>query len=212
MYSYQILPINKNSYLVRYLSDTAVLSVVEFVNLLAKSNKFREVVNQSVMSIPLEAFYFESVPMSAISGSLDFFWIAEKTIFGKNKKANPEPFLQYFEKSRKKVIKFMSPSGTILISPNSIGNFEQFLHLKSFCQYATKIVIDQFWKMIGNETKKILQIKRSKITTNQTWWLKTHGHAVDYLHFRIQKNTNLFVTQDLFDEYHAYQFYNYIVR
>ena len=183
--------------LFRSLKDGNVLSVKQFLHLLKKNDTFITVVNESIIDIPYSAIYYEGCPMNDLDRS--YFYVAVKTDFGKIK-ADYSKFNQHFKDPTIDIVSFKSHSGNTMISPYPDKNYTDYLHLKMFCQKADKNLIFKFWKKIGKKTIKMLK-------EHPVVWMKTHGFAVHYLHFRIQKSSTLYVTKELNEIDSAYKLY-----
>lgn len=190
MFTYHYTKIKNNSILVKYKNNYKTINVKDFLLLLLTDVDFINCVNQSIINCPFDAIYYESMPIGKNNLNKDYFCIFVFTHFPKIK----ADYRSFKEKINIKIeiSTFKSLSGiTTLIVPNYYNrNYEKFLHLKMFIKFASAEQTIYFWKEIGKEATK--QLKKNKII-----WLKTHGKAVYYLHFRIQNSTNLYVTKGL---------------
>jgi len=200
-YSFEYINIDDNSYIVQFKNTVTnkIVTASHFINLLNSSSFFRTVVNNSISRSKFPGLFFEGMPINNTNLNAPYFYFAIKTEF-ENILPDPTPFLKYFKDPTQKVSAFQSLSGNTLISPFPI-NYSKFLHIKTFCKYATPDVVDSFWKKIGQEAIKKLN--------SGTIWFKTHGHDVNYVHFRIQNNTKLFVKNLILKDVNtALNFYN----
>jgi hypothetical protein len=76
-----------------------------------------------------------------------------------------------------------------LIVPKPIKNNTNYLNLRTFLSSAPENQIIEFWS-------KIAHIATEYLKYNSVIYLKTHGFAVPWLHFRIQKNNKYYFTKE----------------
>lgn len=204
MFHTEIRKINNNQYIIRYLQQPSQLPVTcgQFIHLLKINELFRQTVNQSIINVPLGAFFFESrVLNNQEHSNQPFFWVAISTKF-LNPISKPGPFVKYFT-GKSPIVVFPSLNqNTLLVVPDGkydlIENIQQnIVHLKQFCKLGSSLTIDDFWK----------EIALTATDFKGNYWLKTHGHGVNYLHFRVQPNIDLFSLAILKEVANCNQFY-----
>jgi hypothetical protein len=141
-------------------------------------------------------------PINATNLNDPYFFIASKTIFP-NIDADPSSFKSKFLLHADGQVTAVFPNlgkDCILIVPYPRGHYQGFLHLKQYIQKSDLISRDDFWKNIGAVSKQLL-------SDGKTIYLKTHGHGVHYVHFRIQINNKYYVTAELATIDSSRQFY-----
>ncbi len=202
-FTYQIVPWSNKflgikttvrGYGIRFYDSVGkrLITVNDFINLLYGSDEFRNTVISSLQNIPYKAYFYKGSPMSTTNKNDPYYFVVIETKYP-DIKSNPTPFVSSFvlpTNKNKSVATFTSNSGNTLIAPMPIGPFERYLHLKQFLTYASPQVKHQFLKTIGEEVYK-------QVAAGKTVWINTHGHAVYYLHFRIQNNTYLYDFSDM---------------
>lgn len=121
-------------------------------------------------------FYFEC---SKITNLSNYFVIALIKTYFPNKNIDLITYQKYFEScnSINKIVSFNSLSNnTRLICPYPENDF---IHFKRFLQLGTDEIIFDFFQTLINESISFL-------TKHKILYLKTHGHSVNYFHFRLQ--------------------------
>jgi hypothetical protein len=82
-------------------------------------------------------------------------------------------FNSYIKKSKGDSVSFYSPSGTLLVIPR-----KGYINLMDFTFNASPREWVNLWKKVAKETKKI----------KKPFYISTHGHSVNWLHIRLEKN------------------------
>jgi len=207
-YEYYIKKLQKSRYIIFYKSGNQYVSTKDFLALLQTDLSFIGVVNDSIMAIPLTAYYYESPPINNANISKPYFFVAVETKF-KSINANKSTFDEHFKKCRDHVVSFLNLSKDAeLVVPcpekgsiEGVTLWEKFLYLKKYIINASEDSKNQFWKKIGLISAKM-------IDQGNTIYLKTHGHGVPYIHFRIQTTPKYYAVDELFDEKSAQIFYD----
>lgn len=223
-YGYTINKIDENKYILNYIIHDKPLTCREFFNKLrttkcspvdnrTKANlltdpncipdyKLIYTINKSIRDLPFKAIYFESPPINKDTFDKPFFWVAVNAYFP-YQKADPLRFMEYFDTDRK-VASFKDLTGTILlISPVPETHYKKFLHLKQYIKYGSTESKNNFWTTIANDAYYLILI-------GNTIYLKTHGHGVPYIHFRLQLTPKYYMTKQLktiSDSYKLYKHY-----
>jgi len=185
MYNYLINNIDYNKCIVIYYLNGRIMTCEEFINYSHSDNRFRNIINESIVCIPFNEFSYESLPLSKLNKNQPYFFMAIRTKF-KSNIVDKTPFNDYFTTNQKEVVDFFNLNkDTILIVPNPEKGYEKYRGLKSYIVNASEESKNNFWKKIAAITKYL--ISRSK-----TIYLKTEGSGVAYVHFRIQTTTKYY--------------------
>lgn len=138
------------------------------------------------LKIMKKDYYFES---SKINSQYDTFVIRlVPTDNFQTMTLDYSSFLSQFNNNKRfAVFNSMSNDGTRLIvpSPNNV-NSEYFITMRRFLKYADVTLIREFFHVLAGELK----------TTKTPLYMKTHGLAVPYFHFRLQHNNKYYETPD----------------
>lgn len=160
-------------------------SLIKF-SLFLKLLKDEQFVNQlkNALLTPQYDYFFESSSITSLDDC--FVIVLSKTIFTNNI-IDTSTYSEYLKKcnAKKTMINFDSRSGNRLIIPCYAS--DKFTHIRNFIKYATDDLLYDFFLKLRKEAKSFLKI-------NKIVYLKTHGLAVNYFHFRLQQNDYLYVT------------------
>jgi hypothetical protein len=206
-YGYTINKIDHNKYILNYIIYDKPLTCKEFLDKLRTTQcsppdyKLIYTINKSIKDLPFKAIYFESPPINKDTLNKPFFWVAVNAYFP-YQKADPLKFMEYFDTDRK-VASFKDLSGTILlVSPRPDTHYEKFLHLKQYIKYGSTESKNIFWNTIANDAYYLISL-------GNTIYLKTHGHGVPYVHFRIQLTPKYYMTHQLKTVKDSYKLYKH---
>lgn len=172
--------IDDNYYLIKIKKNNINITFVYFLHLLKIKSfilKFKEI----LLSVNYD-FYFES---SCIKSFEDIFVIIlVKTHYNDNN-IDLETYKEYFKLCTKnnKIISFNSLTNSKLICPCPESN--KFTHFRNFLIYSSTDILYEFFYFLSNEANNFLK-------NNKIIYLKTHGHAINYFHFRLQTNDKLY--------------------
>ena len=175
------IDINNESALILIENKGSIINFRKFLKLL-HNKKFVLALKNVLISIDYD-FYFESCVVEDFGDT--FIIVIVKTVFNNELELDTKTFSEHFIKSLGNVVSFMSKSGNILICPNPVKN-KNFNHFKNFLKSAPDDVIFDFFLILSTESEKFL-------IQNKIIFLKTHGHAINYFHFRIQRDDSLYV-------------------
>jgi hypothetical protein len=88
---------------------------------------------------------------------------------------------------------FTSASGSselIIPNPMKSENASKFTHIRNFMRYTSNDEENKmrlaFWSTVAHAAQQFLK-------KNGVVYLKTHGHGIDYFHFRLQKTNAYYV-------------------
>ncbi len=87
---------------------------------------------------------------------------------------------------------FTSASGSselIIPNPMKSDNASKFTHIKNFMRYGDDKMRLAFWSTVAAAAQQFLK-------KNGIVYLKTHGHGIDYFHFRLQKTNAYYVLKN----------------
>jgi hypothetical protein len=157
------------------------------INLLIKDYKFRKLVTSILQKIKGTYMW----KLTAINRKLDYnrtdkyFKFVTIPSHFHHKHQDSTRFnnkMIKVNKISKNFVFFKSPSGNGLLVPLNIepNNNHTYTHFSNFIKYGKPSQIDEFWKVFGILVNKYF----SKMNSNKTLYINTHGHDVPYLHVR----------------------------
>jgi len=159
-----------------------VMSANEFANALKGNSSFQKAVNESLQKVPStrkNGYYLKGPKINKDTKSDPFYWVINGSTFPTN--PDPKPFQDYLNNGD---TRFTSLGGTnrLVIPKNSSKATEG--HISNFVNKADPAHQQEFWKDVGSEFVDQL----GKIGgSNYEFYPNTHGHGVDWLHFRYDK-------------------------
>lgn len=172
--------IDENNFLIKIKKNNINITFFYFLHLLkikAFVLKFKDI----LLSVNYD-FYFETSCIKSLEDT--FVIVLVKTHFHNNK-IDLETYKEYFKlcSENNKIVSFDSLTTTRLICP--CPESDKFTHFRNFLLYGSIDIIYKFFYFLSDESNNFL--KKNKII-----YLKTHGHAVNYFHFRLQYNEKLY--------------------
>lgn len=192
MLSYKLYKINNEKYVIQYFDNSKTMSFMELLLKLKNNRKNIEIFNNSIKKLPsknISEGYFLESPIITKNNNIPAFLVFIKQEFP-DQSGNYSRYKEYVNKN-KYVFKSLSKIN-VLVIPKPDKNYKKYSHLKSFVTNANKTSIYNFWNRVVKESLKFIKDK-----DNDKMYLKTHGLAVNYFHFRIQPNTKLYVENKL---------------
>jgi hypothetical protein len=113
--------------------------------------------------------YFISKPIKNIK---QIHFTLKRRKYNINKKPD-QNYKEYIKKSKGDSVSFYSPRGTLLVIPR-----KKYINIMDFTFNASPREWINLWKKVAKETKKM----------KKPFYIQTHGHSVNWLHIRLQKN------------------------
>lgn len=166
--------LNNDTTLLKIKYKNNNISFYCFLKLL-KYTSFVTKFKNALLSVDYD-FFFE---MSVIKNINDKFVIALMRTHFPKPNIDLETYSNYFNQCNyNNIVTFMSLSGkTKLICPCPTNN--NFIHFRKFLENGDDKIIYDFFQILRKEA--LIFLKKNKIL-----YMKTHGHGVNYFHFRLQ--------------------------
>jgi hypothetical protein len=159
----------------------ARLGFAEALSLLRTDSAFRVFLNASLGDAPLDAFRWETPPVSSATMDQPFEFVLIDSP-GLAKTPSFESFRSHFDLSRSQPVLAFPNLGkdATLIVPSPEGSLDAYAHIGAFVRHAPEFQRDALWRLIGEEMSK-------QIGTHPRW-LNTAGAGVPWLHVRIDSS------------------------
>ncbi len=145
---------------------------------LSEQSQFRNLWNGILADTPFD-FQWKPIPIHPqCVKSYPFFVVLVSSSFPVV--ANPKAYQKYLNQlcEQELIATFTNLSGdATLIIPRATG---QYGHIRSFCQQASRSLMEALWQGVGKLTLE-------KILRKETFWCNTHGHGVPWLHIRFDR-------------------------
>lgn len=133
-------------------------------------------------------YYFESSEIKTFDSTFVIRLVPSDSFQGME--LDYSSFQKQFDKVKKgdfAIFNSMSNDGTRLIVPlPDNNNSEYFINMRRFIKYADRDLVKEFFHVLASELKK----------AKTPLYMKTHGLAVPYFHFRLQNNDKYYETNN----------------
>lgn len=138
-------------------------------------------------------FYWECAPIRALTDPMHIYLVNADNFAVR--KADISGFKNQITTENKNdlALHFTSATGSSeLIIPNPLKSesASKFTHIRNFMRYGDDKQRLAFWSTVAHAAQ--LFLKKNGIV-----YLKTHGHGIDYFHFRLQKTNAYYVLKNI---------------
>ncbi len=178
MFKTKITKIAENIHHYQIFEADELLTFEQVIQYWKTNNEFITFYNSILAKADFEAFFWENPPINSQNLSINYEFVLVESKSLAKVKADKQPFLSYFQKSKENVISFENlGKNALLIVPSPIGTTNEFPHIATFVRNAQLGQIRNFWNKVGLELE-------SRLNKNLLW-LSTSGLGVYWLHIRL---------------------------
>jgi hypothetical protein len=180
----------------KFITDThEYITFVEFCKLCdthnAKYSKIILSLSDMLGKIPFP-FYWECAPIKAVSDPMHIYLVKADNF--DVRKADISAFKNQITAKNQHdlALHFASASGSselIIPNPMKSEHAPKFTHIRNFMRYGDDKMRLAFWSTVTQAAQQFLK-------KNGIVYLKTHGHGIDYFHFRLQKTNAYYVLKN----------------
>lgn len=154
------------------------ITYLEVIKLWQHDNSFREFFISLLANAPMEAYFWETPPLSQSTVDREFEFVLVDSPQLADIEPDPTDFNQYFESATESVVTFPNlGNDALLIVPCPIANTVARTHLASFVRFAPESQQHLLWQTIGRSLQQRLN--------EQPIWVSTSGLGVHWLHVRL---------------------------
>lgn len=179
MWKSHLHPIDPRTLQITLSDEGSALAYRQVIDLWQNSQAFRMFFTATIAESPLEAFFWETPPVSdrTLDRSFEYVLVESRSLSGL--KSDPSPFKSHFSSKRtESVLTFPNLGGNaVLVVPVPLADEACYTHLASFLRKAPTRQVDAFWQSAG----RAMQDRMSSAPT----WLSTAGMGVSWLHLRL---------------------------
>ena len=172
--------LGENTYHVSLYNDAGKrLSFSEMsAAVLQEETEFRSWFTQQLIDVPMDAYFWETPPVTRKSFSRDFEYVLIDAPSLSRFQADPSAFHDQFDGATAETVRFPNLGGdAILLAPVPLDGNHDYAHLAAFLRSAPETQIDALWKGVFKTLPRVL--------TDKPVWVSTSGLGVAWLHVRI---------------------------
>ena len=179
-YTYSIFEFNKSVIFYGFFENNIPISFGDAMKLLNMNKSFRSLVAEAFKRVPFKHYMFGFTKINSEADKRNPFKIFFKNSPEfKNITADPEPFLQYFQDSKKKWTKFLNIGRDTLLlvpcPPKAQPNYEYYKSIGDYVENHSSKDFEEVLKNIGYIASRL----------KAPMYINTHGFGVHWLHIRI---------------------------
>jgi hypothetical protein len=170
--------LNDSTHQVRVRAGEKWLTRRDFWLGLETDKALRATVTEALRSVPFEAFFWETVPLSPERMDAPFECVLVDAPTLASNQASPEAFADHFASATASVVSFPNLAGdSVLVVPRP--TLRTYGHLAAFLRQAPDEQTDALWTRVGTEVAAWLGARPLPL------WVSTSGLAVPWLHVRL---------------------------
>ncbi len=154
-----------------------VLTVRQFLTLLAEAAAMRSYYSQLLAESPFQGFFWEHPPLAESGLDLPYEFVLVSGDELLRMAPQPTAFAEYFQ-AAEPAVSFSNRGGDArLVVPAPLGPPSQYTHLAVFVRQAPEAQQNAFWQLVAEEALRLLPSGKH--------WLSTAGMGVSWLHVRL---------------------------
>ena len=160
------------------LENDAQLTYQKVIELWQNNRSFREFFISALADIPMEAYFWETPPISNSTVNRQFEFVAIDSPKLADIKPDPSDFQSYFDSATEEVTTFPNLSNdALLVVPCPVAKIPACTHIASFVRNAANFQQHSLWQTLGKAIAQSLD--------EEPIWVSTSGLDVSWLHVRL---------------------------